>query len=201
MSSRRGSTVSTSRRPRPRPRERAAAAPGAFTTAALLLSDVGRLRTGESVLLHSAAGGVGQAVARLARRASAGLVLGSVGSSERAPAAQLARYDAVLVRGPGFVAKVHELTEGRGVGLVLDSQGTTLLEEGVSVTATGGRIVLFGNAGGRPLAALPPAGRLFGGNISIGGFSLAAWVANAPGRVAAALGSVIDHLAAGDLTR
>lgn len=48
----------------------AAAAPGAMSTAALLVGEMGRLREGETVLVHSAAGGVGQAVVRLARLAS-----------------------------------------------------------------------------------------------------------------------------------
>ena len=55
---------------------------------------------------------------------------------------------------------------------MLDPQGTVLLDTDLAVTAPGGRIVLFGNAGGGELAPLPPVGRLIGGNLAIGGFSI-----------------------------
>jgi NADPH2:quinone reductase len=179
--------------------ERAAAAPGALTTAALLLSDFGHLRPGEVVLVHSAAGGVGQAVVRLARLAGAELVLGTVGDTNRVAAAKRAGYDAALVRGPGLTSAIRECTGDRPIDLVLDPQGTSLLDLDLDVLAAGGRIVLFGNATGATLDPLPAASRLFGANASIAGFSLAALAATAAGRVAGAMHDVLDHLAAGEL--
>lgn len=179
--------------------EQAAAAPGTLTTAALLLGPTGRLRTGDSVLVHSAAGGVGQALASLARLYGAGLVLGTVGSAARAAAAEKAGYDAALVRGEGLVDRVRELTGGRGVDLILDPQGTDWIDTDLELVAAGGRIVLFGNAGGAPLAALPPAGKLFGANAAIGGFSIRGYAAKAPLMVAAALTEVLQRLSAGEL--
>jgi NADPH2:quinone reductase len=179
--------------------ERAAAAPGALTTAALLLSDFGHLRRGEIVLVHSAAGAVGQAVVRLARLAGAGLVLGTVGDASRAAAATRAGYDAALMRGPELTSAIRERTGGRPIDLVLDPQGTSLLELDLELVAAGGRIVLFGNAPGATLGPLPPASRLFAANASIAGFSLAALAATAPGRVASAMHDVLNHLAAGEL--
>ncbi len=190
--------------------ERAAAAPGALTTAALLL-DIGHLAAGEAVLVHGAAGGVGQAVARLAHIAGARVVLGTVGSAARVAAATEAGYDATLVRGPGLAAAIRErtaigertatreCTAGRGVDLVLDPQGTALLDLDLEVAAPGARLVMFGNAGGGPIAALPPLGRLFAANVSIGGFSLAALAECDPMRLAAALDAVLGRLAAGEL--
>jgi NADPH2:quinone reductase len=59
--------------------------------------------------------------------------------------------------------------------------------------------VLFGNAGGTPMT-LPPAGRLFGGNVSIGGFSIRGYAANAPALVAEALADVLHKVKAGELS-
>ncbi|MEV6415480.1 zinc-binding alcohol dehydrogenase family protein [Kribbella sp. NPDC051718] len=179
--------------------EQAAVAPGTLTTAALLLGPTGRLRAGDSVLVHSAAGGVGQALASLARLYGARLVLGTVGGAERAAAAEKAGYDAVVVRGDGIVDRVRELTGGRGVDLILDPQGTDWIETDLELVAAGGRIVLFGNAGGAPLASLPAAGRLFGGNAAIGGFSIRGYAAKAPWMVAEALTEVLQRLSRGEL--
>lgn len=179
--------------------EQAAVAPGTLTTAALLLGPTGRLRKGDSVLVHSAAGGVGQAVASLAHLYGAGLLLGTVGSARRAAAAEKAGYDAAVVRGDGLVEQVQELTGGRGVDLILDPQGTDWIETDLELVAAGGRIVLFGNAAGTPLAPLPPAGKLFGGNAAIGGFSIRGYAANAPGLVAEALTEVLERLSRSEL--
>ena len=176
--------------------EAAAAAPGALTTAVLLLD---RFRTGDHVLVHSAAGAVGQAVATLARLAGGGRLLAAVGSPSRAAAAESLGYDKAFVRGPGLAEAVLAYTGGVGLDLVLDPQGTTMLEEDLAMTAPTGRVTLFGNAGGGALGPLPSTGRLYGGNVAVGGFSLAALAATAPAVLAAALARAVAHLAAGDL--
>lgn len=179
---------------------RAAVAPGALTSAALLLGEVGRLRPGETVLVHGAGGGVGRAALGLARRGGASRVLGTVGSSARVAPALRAGFDAVLARDGGWVEGARGATAGRGVDLVLDPQGTDLLEDDLAAGAAGVRIVLFGNAGGAAPGPLPPLGRLMGANATLTGFSLAALAAAAPDRVAAALAAVLDDLADGSLT-
>ncbi len=178
---------------------RAAAAPGALVTAALLVEHIGRLRGGERVLVHGATGGVGRAVARLARLSGAGLVLGTTGSPSRAVPTSSLGYDAIEVRGPGLAERIRERTGGDGIDVVLDPQGSALLSLDMEVAAPGARIVVFGNATGAPFAALPPLGQLFAANVSIAGFSLAALAATAPTRVTAALAQVLQHLATGVL--
>jgi NADPH2:quinone reductase len=175
--------------------EQAAAAPGTLTTSALLLS---HLQPGDSLLVHSAAGGVGQALAALARLKGAGQILGTVGGRNRVQSAERAGYDAVLVRGADLVAAVLERTAGRGVDLILDPQGTQWLASDLELVAPGGRIMLFGNAGGAPLAPVA-AGPLFAGNASIGGFSIRGYAAKAPEMVAAALTDVLAKLSKGTL--
>ena len=96
-------------------------------------------------------------------------------------------------------AAVRAATNGVGADIVLDPQGTVLLDTDLAVTAPGGRIVLFGNAGGGQPAALPPFGRLLGGNLAIGGFSITGLWANAPHRASAGLRRVLDLIADGRL--
>jgi NADPH:quinone reductase len=180
--------------------ERAAVVPGALTSAALLVFDAARVGPDETVLVHSAGGGVGQAVAQLARAAGARRVLGTVGSRERVVAAEQAGYDRVLVRGPELAAAIREAGGDAGVDVVLDPQGTTLLDVDLAVAAPGARIVLFGNASGGPPEPLPTVRELSAANVSVGGFSLAAYAATAPHRVRAAMMRVLDLLLARELT-
>ena len=180
--------------------ELAAAATGVLVSAAVLVDDLGRLRAGETVLVHGAAGGVGHAVAQYARLLGAGRLLGTVGGSARAEAARRAGYDAVVTRGPDVAAEIRAAAGDRGVDLIFDPQGTSLLDVDLAVAAPGARIVLFGNAAGTALDALPPLGSLMGGLLSITGFSLAALAARDPAWLRATLGRVLADLASGAVT-
>lgn len=178
----------------------AAVAPVALTTALLLLDDAARLRAGEIVLVHSAAGGVGHAAAQVARLRGVGQLIGVVGSTARIGAARAAGYDVVLVRGDGLADAVRQVIDGHGVDVVLDPQGTTQLETDLAAAAPGARIILFGNATGALPDPLPGLGQLMAGNVSVGGFSLSALSACAPERVHAAIHSILEMLSNGALT-
>ena len=176
-----------------------AAAPLMLTTALLLLTDAARFRPGDSVLVHSASGGIGSAIAQLVPALGGGLRIGVVGRAEKVKAALASGYDVALARTEDVAAGVRAATNGVGADIVLDPQGTVLLDTDLAVTAPGGRIVLFGNAGGGEQAALPPVGRLMGGNLAIGGFSISRLWAGAPHRASAGLRRVLDLIADGRL--
>ena len=160
----------------------AAAAPLMLTTALLLLQDAAGFRPGQTVLVHSASGGVGSAIAQLVPLLGGGLRIGTVGRPGKVASALKGGYDVALARGGDLAEAIRAATDGAQVDIVLDPLGTTMLETDLAVTAPGGRIVLFGNAGGREQAPLPPAGRLIGGNLAIGGFSIRRLWATAPHR-------------------
>ncbi len=126
---------------------RAAATPANTTTACLVFRAVARLTRGESVLVHGAAGGVGSQLGQVARALGAGLVVGTVGSPEKVEFAKQLGYDAVLVR-PGFEQAVRELTDGRGVDVVVDPVGGELRRRSLEALAPLGRLVVIGNASG-----------------------------------------------------
>jgi NADPH2:quinone reductase len=177
----------------------AAAAPLMLTTALLLLTDAARFRPGDSVLVHGAGGGVGSAIAQLVPALGGGLRIGTVGRPDGVARALGDGYDVAVARTEDVVAAVRAATNGVGADIVLDPQGTALLDTDLAVTAPGGRIVLFGNAGGGELAPLPPAGRLIGGNLAIGGLSVTGLWAHAPHRASAGLRRVLDLIADGRL--
>ncbi|MEW2622440.1 zinc-binding dehydrogenase [Streptomyces sp. NPDC048106] len=177
----------------------AGAVPLGLATAMLLLTDAGRFTAGDTVLVHSAGGGIGNAIAQLVPVLGGGRLLGTVGRPTKAAQAVKAGYDAVFPRDEGLREAVLEATEGKGVDLVLDPLGTEALELDLQVAAPGGRIVLFGNAGGGAVDALPPAGRLLAGNLTLTGFSHKGLAATAPAKVARAISRVLYLLAAGRL--
>jgi NADPH2:quinone reductase len=170
-----------------------------LATGLLLLSDAARFRPGESVLVHSASGGVGSAIAQLVPALGGGLRIGTVGRPGKVAAALASGYDVAVARTEDVAGAVLDATGGAGVDIVLDPQGTAMLETDLVLTAPGGRIVLFGNAGGGEQAPLPPAGRLIGGNLAIGGFSISRLWATAPHRASAGLRRVLDLIAGGRL--
>jgi NADPH2:quinone reductase len=177
----------------------AAAAPLMLTTALLLLQDAASFRPGKTVLVHSASGGVGSAVAQLVPLLGGGLRIGTVGRPDKVTSALKGGYDVAIARGEDLAEAIRAATDGAEVDIVLDPLGTTMLETDLAVTAPGGRIVLFGNAGGGEQAPLPPAGRLIGGNLAIGGFSISRLWATAPHRASAGLRRVLGLITEGRL--
>lgn len=159
--------------------------------------EAARLADAEALLVHTAAGGVGTAVARAARRSGARLIIGTVGSQTRLEQAKAAGYDHVLVRDANLASAVLKRTRGRGADAILDPQGSAWVEADLDAAAPGGRVVVFGNASGAPLAPLPAPGVLMARNLSVTGFSLAALARTQPQRLGNALARVLADLAAG----
>lgn len=178
----------------------AAAAPLMLTSAYLLLTAVTRLGPGEAVLMHSVGGGVGGAVAQLVPVLGGGQRIGTVGRPEKVAAALSAGWDVVLPRADATPEKVRA-TVGAGVDVVLDPLGTQMLGFDLDVAAPGARIALFGNPSGGTPDPLPPLGRLIGGNVVLGGFSMSRLTAAAPHRAADGLRRVLELLAGGLLTQ
>jgi NADPH:quinone reductase len=186
------------------PLETAAAAPLAVSTALLLLTDRARVRPGESVLMHSASGGIGSVVSQVAAALGSRRRLGTVGRADKIAAGLAVGWDDVFARetGPAGLAPLVEAVRKvapEGVDVILDPVGTALLDLDLSIAAPGGRIVLFGNAAGGDQAPLPPAGRLIGGNIGVLGFSMSRLSATAPNTVASALAKGLEMIAAAQI--
>jgi len=152
--------------------------PTVLPTAHALLHEVGRLRAGETVLVHGAAGAIGTVAGQLAKAVGAGAVYGVVSEAAKVEHALKYGYDQVFV-GPDFVDGVHRATGGRGVDLALDPVGGDTLRRSLDALAVFGRLVSFGNASsaepwqvGQP--ELYPTGR------SVAGFSILSLAQTAP---------------------
>ncbi len=126
-----------------------AAVPEAWLTAWVNLMIEGRLRAGESLLVHAGASGVGTAAIQTARRAGATVYATAGGEAKIAVCRELgaaAAFD--RVRGD-FAEAVLAATGGAGVDLVLDPVGGPYLRSNVRVLKEHGRLVSIGLLGGR----------------------------------------------------
>lgn len=166
-------------------------------TAYDMLTYSARLQAGETVLVHSAAGGVGSVVGQLARHMGAGLVLGTVGSEQKIAYALSSGYDHVFLR-DGFVEAVQKVTAGRGVDVVLDPSGEPTHSQSLSLLAPFGRLVVFGFASGNPDVPIAP-GALMAGNKAVAGYSFSALHAAHPEHTAATILRAIDLILEGHI--
>jgi NADPH2:quinone reductase len=114
------------------------------------------LKRGDTVLFHAAAGGVGLIACQWAK--SEGITLiGTAGSDDKCQlaldhgAAHCINYNT-----KDFVAKVRELTDGKGVDVVMDSVGASTFEGSMDCLKPLGMMITFGNASG-PVPAFNPA--------------------------------------------
>jgi NADPH2:quinone reductase len=105
---------------------------------------------GRTVLVHSAAGGVGLIAVQLAKAAGA-RVLATVSSDAKAGLVKASGADAVInYVTEKFADEALRLTDGLGVDLVLDAVGKPTFEDGIRCLAPFGHLILYGRAGGAP---------------------------------------------------
>jgi NADPH2:quinone reductase len=113
------------------------------------------LKSGETLLLHAAAGGVGLLLIQIAKKIGA-RVIGTVSTEEKAALARNAGADhIILYTQKDFEQEVRGITGGAGVDVVYDSVGRTTFEKGLNCLRRRGMMVLFGQSSG-PVPPLDP---------------------------------------------
>lgn len=119
----------------------AASLPLVLITAWGALFDRGGLQSGQTVLIHAGAGGVGHVAIQLAKLKGA-KVITTVSSEQKAEFVKAMGADeAVLYTQHNFVDEVNKLTDGKGADLVLDTVGAEVFKESIMATAHFGRLV------------------------------------------------------------
>ncbi|MHB8382948.1 MAG: quinone oxidoreductase family protein [Candidatus Binataceae bacterium] len=129
--------------------EEGTAFPVQVLTAWHLMHTAHNTTSGQTVLVHSAAGGVGIVALQIAKAAGA-RVIGTVSSESKATLAREYGADEAINYSSGdFAAEALRLTGGRGIDLVLDAVGSTL-DQGLACLAPFGHLILYGRSGGVP---------------------------------------------------
>ena len=121
-------------------------------TAHYLSTSTYPLKSGDTALVHAAAGGVGLLLIQMAKRAGA-RVLGTVSTQDKARLAREAGADEVIIyTQQDFQQEVRRLTDGKGVQVVYDSVGKTTFMKSLDSLAPRGVLALFGQSSG----SVPP---------------------------------------------
>lgn len=118
-------------------------------TAQYLLKQMRPLSAGTRILVHAAAGGVGQILVQWAKRLGL-VVIGTAGSDEKTALAKSLGADHVInYRTQDFVKEVDAFTAGKGVSVVFDSVGKDTFEGSVDCLEPKGLVVNYGTASGQ----------------------------------------------------
>ncbi len=127
-----------------------AAFPIQVLTAYHMLYTAHQTTPGQTVLVHSAAGGVGIVAVQIAKAAGA-RVIGTVSSDSKIGLVKEYGAEAVInYVTQDFAEEALKLTDGKGVDLILDAVGKPTLEKGLRCLAPFGHLMLYGRAGGPP---------------------------------------------------
>jgi NADPH:quinone reductase len=175
----------------------AAAVPIEFATAHDCLFEFGHLREGETVLVQAGAGGVGVAAIQLAKAAGA-TVVATASSDERLERLRDFGLDhPVNYASADVVHEVMNVTEGRGVDLVVDPVGGRVLETSIACLAYRGRVSWVGRAGRD--STVPDVWPLAMKNATLTGVFLGAEMMMMPERTRPLVAQLLERVASGEL--
>lgn len=169
-----------------------------WPTALAALRPLGRLAAGETVLIHAAAGGTGQAAVTMAKHYGA-TVIASVSPGKHETVRALGADHVVDARRDDLATEVLRLTDGAGADLVLESAGGATL--GASLTAAKqvtGRVVVYGTAGGE--AAISNWDLVYRYQVHVIGLNIGVLAQAAPQIFGEVMGELLALVAAGVLT-
>jgi len=177
--------------------EEAAGFPVQWLTAHNCLHEWGELEEGETVLVHAAAGGVGSAAVQLADEAGAEVIGTASTEAKLSMASDLGTDHGIRYTEEDFVERVHDITDGEGVDLVLDGIGAETSDRSLQALTSFGRMVSFGAAGGEP--GRPNTADLLFGNQRVIGYHLGRAIEQQPMKVMGAVPELTQLLGDGTL--
>src|SRR3954454_19257478 len=175
----------------------AACVPVAFGTAQECLFTAGNLQAGQTALIHAGGGGVGMAEIQLAKQAGAS-VISTASSAEKLERLREFGLDhGINYAAESFVERTRELTDGRGVDVILDPVGGQNLVDSIGALAYRGTLVSVGVAG--RAGSSVEAKDLWAQNNALRGVFLGGALLNEYPRVHAMIAELFDQVASGSL--
>jgi NADPH2:quinone reductase len=175
--------------------EEGAALPIIYPTGYAGLVFRARLQAGETLLVHAAAGGVGSAAVQIGLALGARVIATAGGAEKCEVARRLGAQHVIDYRAEDFVARVMELTGGRGADVIYDPIGGDVFDRSLKCIAWNGRLLVIGFAGG----TIPSvkANRILLKNVSVVGLHWGAYAIHEPERIGETFRALFDLYAAG----
>ena len=176
--------------------ETAAAFRSNYTTAYYALQR-GRLKAGEVLLVHGAAGGVGLATVDMGKLLGA-TVIATASTAEKLAVCKQLGADHVINYTQGFRDQVRDLTDGRGADVIFDPVGGDVFDESMRCIAPFGRLLIVGFTSGR--AALAKTNHLLIKDAEAIGFTIGGLSRHDPAWAQRNFEILLGWLAAGRIT-
>jgi NADPH:quinone reductase len=169
-----------------------------WPTAVAALNLLGHLARGETVLIHAAAGGTGQAAVKIAKHYGA-TVIAAASRGKHETVRALGADHVLDSRSSNIAAEVLRLTGGAGADLVLESVGAATFDASLSAAKrVTGRVVVYGLAGGE--ATLTNWDLVYKHQVHIIGFNIGVLIQSAPQMFGEIMGELFALIAAGVLS-
>ncbi len=161
--------------------EQGAALPIIYPTSYAGLVFRADLQPGEDLLVHAAAGGVGISAVQIGKALGARVIATAGGAEKCDVALRVGADEAIDYRSEDFVARVMELTGGKGADVIYDSVGGDTFDKSLKCIAWNGRLLVIGFASG--VIPSVKANRILLKNIAITGLHWGAHVAKDPAKI------------------
>jgi NADPH2:quinone reductase len=170
--------------------EEGAALPIIYPTSYAGLVFRAALQPGEDLLVHAAAGGVGIAAVQIGKALGARVIATAGGAAKLAIARREGADEAIDYQSEDFVARVLELTGGKGADVIYDSVGGDVFEKSLKCIAWNGRLLVIGFASG----TIPSvqANRILLKNIAVTGLHWGAHAAKEPAKIAQTFEALLE---------
>lgn len=170
-------------------------------TAYLLLNYAAKIRANESVLVHAAAGGVGNLLVQIAKLTNAGDVFGTAGTNQKRDRIKSWGVDyAIDYNHSNWHEDILKLTDGRGVDIILDPVGGTATAQNLSCLGIEGRLVNYGwLSGDYPNLTSKQCQKLLFKNQRVSGFAVDVVMKRHPDLVEAAFKQLFNWVLQGKL--
>ncbi len=177
--------------------KQAAAAPTVSILAYILIHEIGQVKETDTIVIHSAAGGVGSMLVQLAKLAGVKKIIGTVGNLIKEDYVKNLGADVVCTY-ETFVEKVLKLTSNLGANVIFDSVAGEVTSKSLECLALYGTLVQFGNSSGKP-------GNFKTSDVhsscrNIKGFSLGTTRKHDPARLAGVAEKVLELFASEKIT-
>lgn len=174
--------------------EQAAAMPTVSILAYMLLHDIAQVTPNDTIVIHSAAGGVGSMLTQFAKLFGVRKIIATIGDSKKTDYVRRLGAD-IVCHYDIFVESVLEETEGKGAAVIFDSVAGDITQKSLACLANYGTLVQFGNSSGKN-------GQISTSDVhsscrNIKGFSLGTTRKEDPKQLAPAAMKVFDYLLAG----